>query len=86
MNDVMEAMEESFHEPDDSSTRETKKKHECTICGFATDRLYNFRRHLKVHSDGYRYQSREGCLYTLQTVPNIKRIDKAREKRSHQAH
>ena len=43
----IEALDQSFHEPEDL----TMKRHECTICGFSTDRLFNFRRHLHVHSD-----------------------------------
>ena len=46
---MIEALEESFHEDDDSHTRQIAKRHESTICGFGTDRLFNFRRHLKVH-------------------------------------
>ena len=49
--DVIEPLEQSFHEPEDSSSRLTKKKYECAICGFATDRLFNFKRHINVHND-----------------------------------
>ena len=48
---IIEALDESFHEPPDSATRQSTKKYECTICGFATDRLFNFKRHIQVHSD-----------------------------------
>ena len=48
---ITEPLDESFHEPEDSANRETMKKHECAICGFGTDRLHNFKRHLKIHAD-----------------------------------
>ena len=59
MDDVIEAME-----PDDSRTRETTKKHACAICGFATGKHYNFRRHFKVHSDDTSTSQEKFCFCT----------------------
>ena len=58
---IIEPLDESFHEPEDSATGETTKKHERAICWLGTDRLFNFKRHLKVHADA----PNETCVWLV---------------------
>ena len=63
--DVIEALEQSFNEPEDTSSQQTTKKHNCTICGFATNRIFNFRRQIKVHNDNASAKQKKDCLHPL---------------------
>ena len=49
-----------------------KKKHNCTICGCATNRISNFRRQIKAHYDNASAKQKKR-LFAPIVVSNLKR-------------